>query len=103
MTVVIERGGLREPPFRFSDFATSVSSSSVEAFCPSDHPLLISPKGMRSSSGQARANVLCEDCERLFAKNGENYALRVAADRRGFKLLDELARKARRFSMVRDQ
>jgi hypothetical protein len=35
-------------------------------------------------------NVLCEDCERLFAKNGENYALRVAADRRGFRLLDEL-------------
>ena len=36
MTPLIERGGLREPPFRFSDFATSVSSSSVEAFRPSD-------------------------------------------------------------------
>lgn len=56
------------------------------------HPLLISQKGMRSSSDQVRDNVLCEDCERLFAKNGENYALRVAADRRGFKLLDELTR-----------
>jgi hypothetical protein len=56
------------------------------------HPLLISAKGMRSSSDQVRDNVLCEDCERLFAKNGEDYALRVAADRRSFKLLDELTR-----------
>ena len=56
------------------------------------HPLLISARGAQSSSSQVTDNVLCEKCESLLAKNGEDYALRVAADERGFNLLDGLTR-----------
>jgi hypothetical protein len=56
------------------------------------HPLLLSTRGTRSSSDQVRDNVLCEKCERSFAKNGEDYALRVAANERGFRLLHELTK-----------
>jgi hypothetical protein len=54
------------------------------------HPLLLSEKGVRTSSEQVTDNVLCEKCETRFHENGEDYTLRKAADKDGFPLLEEL-------------
>src|SRR5712672_534898 len=54
------------------------------------HPILITKEGSHPSSEQVTDNVLCAGCESRFDTLGENYALRCAADKRRFRLLEEL-------------
>jgi hypothetical protein len=54
------------------------------------HPVVVTKDGSRSSSEQVTDNVLCANCESRFDRLGENYALRSAATRKRFRLLEEL-------------
>jgi hypothetical protein len=54
------------------------------------HPILITKEGSRSSSEQITDNLLCTVCESRFDRLDKNYALRCAADKRRFRLLEEL-------------
>jgi hypothetical protein len=56
----------------------------------SPHPTLMTPRGSRSSSDQIRDNVFCGECEQRLHKNGEDYVLRMAATKDGFRLLETL-------------
>jgi len=54
------------------------------------HPILIDKSGSRPCSNQISDFVFCKECESRFDRNGENYALRMAAMRRRFRLQEEL-------------
>jgi hypothetical protein len=54
------------------------------------HPILIDKTGSRSCSDQITDYAFCKECEGRFDRNGENYALRMAALRGRFRLQEEL-------------
>jgi hypothetical protein len=54
------------------------------------HPILIDKTGSRSCSDQITDYVFCKACEARFDRNGESYALRMAALRGRFRLQEEL-------------
>jgi hypothetical protein len=54
------------------------------------NPTMITRKGRVQTSRQIKEALLCRDCEGLFSRNGENYVLKIVADRRTFPLLDML-------------
>lgn len=54
------------------------------------HPILVTKDGSRSSSDQITDNVFCAECEGRLDQLGENYTLRYAANKRRFRLLEEL-------------
>jgi hypothetical protein len=56
------------------------------------NPTLITDKGTKQTSRQIRNYVLCRDCEQLFSRNGENYAMTQVFDgnSKKFPLLETL-------------
>jgi hypothetical protein len=54
------------------------------------HPILFTKNSSRPSSRQVKDYVLCKQCESRFDSLGENYALRVAAQKARFRILEEL-------------
>ena len=54
------------------------------------HPILIDKSGSRPCADQITDFVFCKECESRFDRNGENYALRMAALRGRFRLQEEL-------------
>jgi hypothetical protein len=54
------------------------------------NPTLVTSRGTVQTSRQIKDYLLCEDCEGLFSRNGEDYVMRQVAHRGEFPLLDTL-------------
>jgi hypothetical protein len=54
------------------------------------HPMVATLKGTRQSSYQVRDYVLCSECEQLFGRQGEDYAMRLIHQGNRFPFLELL-------------
>jgi hypothetical protein len=57
---------------------------------PNPNPTLITRSGQVQTSRQVKDALLCRDCEGLFSRNGENYVMKLVAQRGAFPMLDML-------------